>query len=91
MRQVINTNLASLDAQRDASTCQGAHASDLKRLPSGLRIERAYDDASGRAIGERVPSPLRSLNDTRRYADNSISLMQTAEGVSGCADGLVAR
>jgi len=80
MAQVINTNIASLNAQRNLNSSQGALATSLQRLSSGLRINSAKDDAAGLAISERFTSQIRGLNQAARNASDGISLSQTAEG-----------
>ena len=83
MPQVINTNVASLNAQRNLTTSQGQLATALQRLSSGLRINSAKDDAAGLAISERFTTQIRGLNQAVRYANDGISLAQTAEGALG--------
>src|SRR5690349_6932133 len=80
MPQTINTNMASLNAQRNLNSSQGALASSLQRLSSGLRINSAKDDAAGLAISERFTAQIRGLNQAARNANDGISLAQTAEG-----------
>jgi len=80
MAQIINTNILSLNAQRNLNTSQGALATSLERLSSGLRINSAKDDAAGLAISERFTSQIRGLNQAVRNANDGISLAQTAEG-----------
>ena len=80
MPQVINTNVMSLNAQRNLSTSGGALATALQRLSSGLRINSAKDDAAGLAISERLTTQIRGLNQAARNANDGISLAQTAEG-----------
>jgi len=80
MAQIINTNVMSLNAQRNLNTSQGALATSLERLSSGLRINSAKDDAAGLAISERFSSQIRGLNQAVRNANDGISLAQTAEG-----------
>jgi flagellin len=80
MSQVINTNVPSLNAQRNLTTSQGALATALQRLSSGLRINSAKDDAAGLAIAERMTTQIRGLDQARRNANDGISLSQTAEG-----------
>ena len=80
MPQVINTNIASLNAQRNLNTSQSALATSLQRLSSGLRINSAKDDAAGLAICERMTSQINGLNQAARNANDGISLAQTAEG-----------
>ena len=80
MAAVINTNIASLNSQRNLSTSQSALSTSLQRLSSGLRINRAKDDAAGLAISERFTSQIRGLDQARRNANDGVSLLQTAEG-----------
>lgn len=80
MPQVINTNVASLNAQRNLNTSQNALATSLQRLSSGLRINSAKDDAAGLAISERMTAQVRGLNQAVRNANDGVSLAQTAEG-----------
>jgi len=80
MGQVINTNIASLNAQRNLNTSQSALNTSLQRLSSGMRINSAKDDAAGLAITERFTSQIRGLNQAQRNASDGISLAQTAEG-----------
>jgi len=83
MSQVINTNVMSLNAQRNLSTSGGMLAQSLQRLSSGLRINSAKDDAAGLAISERFTTQIRGLNMAIRNANDGISLSQTAEGAMG--------
>ena len=83
MAQTINTNVASLNAQRNLNASQGSLATSLQRLSSGLRINSAKDDAAGLAISERMTSQIRGLNQATRNANDGISLAQTAEGALG--------
>ncbi len=83
MASFINTNLASLNAQRNLSTSQSSLATSLQRLSSGLRINSAKDDAAGLAISERFTSQIRGVNQAARNANDGISLAQTAEGTLG--------
>jgi flagellin len=80
MPQVINTNIASLNAQRNLNASQGQANTALERLSSGLRINSAKDDAAGLAISERFQSQIAGLNQAQRNANDGISLAQTAEG-----------
>ena len=80
MAQVINTNIASLNAQRNLNTSQSALNTSLQRLSTGLRINSAKDDAAGLAISERFTTQIRGLNQASRNANDGISLSQTAEG-----------
>ncbi len=78
--QVINTNVMSLNSQRQLNKSQSAMGTALERLSSGLRINRAKDDAAGLAISEQFSSQIRGLNQAVRNANDGISLVQTAEG-----------
>ncbi|QDX81331.1 hypothetical protein B9N43_08800 [Denitratisoma sp. DHT3] len=80
MAQVINTNITSLNAQRNLTTSQSTLSQSLQRLSSGLRINSAKDDAAGMAIADRMTSQIRGLNQAVRNANDGISLAQTAEG-----------
>lgn len=80
MPQLINTNMASLNAQRNLNTSQASLAVSLQRLSSGLRINSAKDDAAGLAISERFTSQIRGGDQAARNANDAISLSQTAEG-----------
>jgi len=80
MPQVINTNMMSLNTQRSLNTSQGSMQTSLERLSSGLRINRAKDDAAGLAISERFTAQIRGLEQANRNANDGISLLQTAEG-----------
>ncbi|GAB4392919.1 MAG: flagellin [Gammaproteobacteria bacterium] len=80
MPQVINTNIASLNAQRNLDQSQATLNRSLQRLSTGLRINSARDDAAGLAISERFNSQIRGLNQAVRNANDGISLAQTAEG-----------
>jgi flagellin len=80
MPQVINTNVPSLNAQRNLNSSQTSLATSLQRLSSGLRINSAKDDAAGLAISDRMTSQIRGLNQAARNANDGVSLAQTAEG-----------
>ena len=80
MASVINTNLLSLNAQRNTSTSQSALSVSMQRLSSGLRVNSAKDDAAGLAISERLNAQVRGSNVAIRNANDGISLAQTAEG-----------
>ncbi len=80
MPQIINTNIASLNAQRNLNRSQGDLYTSLQRLSSGLRINSAKDDAAGLAISERMTTQVRGLDQARRNANDGISLSQVAEG-----------
>jgi flagellin len=83
MAQTINTNLVSLNAQRNLTTSQSALATSMQRLSSGLRVNSAKDDAAGLAIAERMNAQVRGMNVAIRNANDAISLSQTAEGALG--------
>lgn len=91
MPQIINTNVASLNAQRNLNKTQGELATSLQRLSSGLRINSAKDDAAGLAISERFTTQIRGLNQAIRNANDGISLAQTAEGALGEAGNSLQR
>lgn len=80
MALVINTNVMSLNAQRNLSTSANQLATSLQRLSSGLRINSAKDDAAGLAISERLSAQISGLTVAARNANDGISLAQTAEG-----------
>jgi len=83
MPQTINTNLNSLNAQRNLASSQGSLSVAMQRLSSGLRVNSAKDDAAGLAIAERMNSQVRGMNVAARNANDGISLSQTAEGALG--------
>jgi flagellin len=76
----INTNIAAMNAYRNLSASQGAMSTSLERLSSGLRINRAADDAAGLAISEKLRAQTNGLNQATSNAQDGISLIQTAEG-----------
>lgn len=80
MAAIINTNVQSLNAQRNLGISQNSLAQSMQRLSSGLRINSAKDDAAGLAISERMTTQIRGLNVAVRNANDGISLAQTAEG-----------
>ncbi|MDH5340335.1 MAG: flagellin domain-containing protein [Rubrivivax sp.] len=83
MPQTINTNIASLNAQRNLNMSQTSLATSMQRLSSGLRVNSAKDDAAGLAIAERMNAQVRGMNVAIRNANDGISLAQTAEGALG--------
>jgi len=83
MSQSINTNLVSLNAQRNLSSSQSALSTSMQRLSSGLRVNSAKDDAAGLAIAERMSAQSRGMSVAMRNANDAISLAQTAEGALG--------
>ena len=80
---VINTNIASLNAQRNLNTSQASLATSMQRLSSGLRVNSAKDDSAGLAIAERMSAQVRGMNVAIRNANDGVSLSQTAEGALG--------
>jgi flagellin len=80
MALTINTNINSLNAQRNLSVTQNQLSKSLQRLSSGLRINTAADDAAGLAISENMRGQVRSMNQSVRNANDGVSLIQTAEG-----------
>jgi len=80
MPQTINTNVSSLNAQRNLNTSQSSLATSMQRLSSGLRINSAKDDAAGLAIADRMNTQIKGINVAIRNANDGISLAQTAEG-----------
>src|SRR5262249_20630208 len=83
MSNVINTNVMSLNAQRNLNTSSASLAKSVQRLSSGLRVNSAKDDAAGLAISERMNAQIRGMNVAQRNAADGISLAQTAEGALG--------
>ncbi|MCK9990652.1 MAG: flagellin [Rugosibacter sp.] len=89
MPQIINTNIASLTAQRNLNGSQNSLQTSLARLSSGLRINSAKDDAAGLGIATRMSSQIQGLNQASRNANDGISLAQTGEGaLASVADNL---
>lgn len=80
MALTINTNVASMNAQRNLGKSQNALSQSMERLSSGLRINSAKDDAAGLAISDRMTAQIRGLNQASRNANDGISMSQTAEG-----------
>ena len=76
----VNTNVASINAQRNLADVTGRLSGNFRRLATGLRISTAADDAAGLAISERLRSQIRSLSQAQRNGNDGISLVQTAEG-----------
>ncbi len=91
MAQTINTNLASLNAQRNLSNSKTALMTSMQRLSSGLRVNSAKDDAAGLAIAERMNAQVRGANVAIRNANDGISLAQTAEGAIGKVGDMLQR
>jgi flagellin len=87
----INTNIASLSAQRSLNGSQPALANAVQRLSSGLRINSARDDAAGLAISERFTTQIRGMNQAMRNANDGISMLQTAEAALGTVSSSIQR
>jgi flagellin len=85
----INTNIQSINAQRNLDQSQGSLATSMQRLSSGLRINSAKDDAAGLAIAQRMSAQVKGMNVAIRNANDGISLAQTADGaLSHVSDSL---
>ncbi|MBU6270166.1 MAG: flagellin FliC [Betaproteobacteria bacterium] len=91
MTQIINTNLTSLNAQRNLSNSQNNLAVSIQRLSSGMRVNSAKDDAAGLAIAERMNAQAKGMTVAMRNANDAISLAQTAEGALGKISDLLQR
>lgn len=91
MPQVINTNVASLNAQRNLNKSQTGLSTSLQRLSSGLRINSAKDDAAGLAISNRMTSDIRGFAVAIRNANDGMSMAQTAEGAIGQVSDMLQR
>ncbi|MCE2917540.1 MAG: flagellin FliC [Rubrivivax sp.] len=91
MSNSINTNMVSLNSQRNLSNSQSALATSMQRLSSGLRVNSAKDDAAGLAIAERMNAQARGMNVAMRNANDAISLSQTAEGAMGRVGSMLQR
>ncbi|MGV3725160.1 flagellin [Hydrogenophaga sp.] len=87
----INTNVMSMNSQRNLMSSQGALATSMQRLSSGLRVNSAKDDAAGLAIAERMNAQVKGLNVAARNANDGISLAQTAEGALGKVGDMLQR
>lgn len=83
MAQTINTNVASINAQRNLNNTQSSLSTAMQRLSSGLRINSAKDDAAGLAISERMNAQVKGMTVASRNAEDGISLSQTADGALG--------
>lgn len=91
MPAIINSNIMTLNAQRNLTMSQNSLATSVQRLSSGLRINSAKDDAAGLAISERMTSQIRGLNQAGRNANDGISLAQTAEGAMAESSNILQR
>lgn len=87
----INTNVFSLNAQRNLARASEALGSSFEKLSTGLRISRASDDAAGLAISERLRAQVRGLEQASRNSNDGISLVQTAEGALNEVSGILVR
>jgi flagellin len=91
MSQIINTNLPSLNAQRNISQSNTALAQAVQRLSSGLRVNSAKDDAAGMAIADRMDAQVRGMSVAMRNANDGISMAQVAEGALGTLSDMLQR
>jgi flagellin len=91
MSSVINTNISSLNSQRNLSSSQASLATSLQRLSSGLRINSAKDDAAGLAISDRMSSQIRGMTQATRNANDGVSMAQTAEGALASSGDILQR
>ncbi|MFN7587749.1 MAG: flagellin [Planctomycetota bacterium] len=91
MALTVNTNLASIQAQRSLSRVTEQLGTSFRRLSTGLRIASAADDAAGLAISERLRAQVRSMDQARRNANDGISMVQTAEGALNESGDLLIR
>ena len=91
MAMSINTNVVSINAQRNLALSGGSLATSMQRLSSGLRVNSAKDDAAGLAIAERMSTQVRGLAVASRNANDGISLAQTAEGALGKVGDMLQR
>ena len=87
----VNTNVTSINAQRNLSSVTTRLSDNFRRLSTGLRISSAADDAAGLAISERLRSQVRSLEQSKRNANDGISLVQTAEGALNEVSSILTR
>jgi flagellin len=88
---VINSNVMSLNAQRNLSSSQGALSQSIQRLSSGLRVNSAKDDAAGLAIANRMDAQARGMTVAIRNANDGISMAQVAEGALGKVGDMLQR
>jgi flagellin len=91
MPQTINTNLISLNAQRNMSTSQSSLSTSMQRLSSGLRVNSAKDDAAGLSIADRMNTQIRGMQAAMRNANDGISMSQVAEGALGSITNMLQR
>jgi flagellin len=88
---VINSNISSLEAQRNLSKTQGDQGTNFQRLSSGMRINSAADDAAGLAISENLNAQVRSFSVAERNSNNAVSMAQTAESALGQVSSILTR
>lgn len=91
MSLMINTNVASLAAQRNLASSQGMLANNFNKLSSGMRINTAADDAAGLAISENMQAQIRSYSVAERNTNNAVSMAQVAESGLGQVSGILSR
>ncbi|MGF6275297.1 flagellin [Massilia sp. UYP11] len=91
MASVINTNVASLNSQRNLATSQSQLNTSIQRLSSGLRINSAKDDAAGLAISDRMQSQIKGMTQATRNANDAVSMAQTAEGALSSSGDILQR
>lgn len=91
MAITINSNISSLEAQRNLSKTQGSQATNFQRLSSGMRINSAADDAAGLGISENLNAQVRSFSVAERNTNNAVSMAQTAESGLGQVGGILTR
>ena len=91
MSSMINTNLTSLNTQRNLSASQMSLHTAVQRLSSGLRVNSAKDDSAGLAIAERMQSQVKGMNVAIRNANDAVSMAQTAEGALGKVSDMLQR
>ena len=91
MALYIQTNIASMDAQRNLAGTQTSMAQTFQRLSSGYRINSAADDAAGLAVSEGLRAQVRSFSVAERNTNNAVSMVQTAEGALGQVSGILTR
>ena len=87
----INYNFESISAQRNLSGTQHSFFRAIEQLSSGLRINKAADDAAGLAVSEKLKNQVRGLNQAQRNAQDAVSLLQTAEGALNETHSILAR
>jgi len=91
MASVINTNVPSLNSQRNLSTSQAQLNTSIQRLSSGMRINSAKDDAAGLAISDRMNSQIKGMTQATRNANDGVSMAQTAEGALSSSGDILQR